>query len=646
VAALSSREADDSAAANRFRLLRELGARPVPTWAALETLPNGRAQLVVVERVARGGDHGDQDIADWVRDARRIAALEHPNVARVRDVLIRSDDVLVATEFIDGVRWSELSGQGTPLELTLRIFLDVLAGLSALHNLRDAKRQPLKLVHGELTPECVLVGLDGVSRIVGSCRAKIADAPPGRASSGYLAPEVLLSDDSADARADIFSVGVMLWEALSGKPLFDVKTQPSAIVTKVLGGHVPPPTVPIQCAWAAPLVAPIARALSADPERRFASAPAMAAELRRIAGPRLAPPSRLAAHVRANFGEKIGARRDHLERSVSRAPEVSREVSREVPRVEPQLTPSADGIPVTVGSPSEAPTPVPPRPPPVAPAPRQAPPTEAKPPPLPAPPAAPPPPPQPSGLRPRLPTLNGMSPPVSRAADVGPPLPLVVPTSRPPLVPAGSVSLFDENPSSVHVPAAPRVPSDLAEAARALSTVDPLPARGSPMPRTLPMASSPPATSAPSPMRRGVLLGVFLVPAVLGGLLVVWIESRPATRTQSPTKPLASAISPSSATAPPVAPGATPSVTAMAAPAASSAPAGDGQLDPRPSAPPAPLLGAPSKVPTPAPFAPRVVPPPIATASPSPLTPAPTSRAIAPPPPSRRARPKYEPEGI
>ncbi|HEX3343662.1 MAG TPA: hypothetical protein VHS09_03775, partial [Polyangiaceae bacterium] len=83
-------------------------------------------------------------------------------MARVRDVVIRGEEVFVAGEFVDGVRWSELVGgpRRVSLEISLRVLVDVLSGLSAVHNLRDAKREPLKLVHGELTPECVVVGID------------------------------------------------------------------------------------------------------------------------------------------------------------------------------------------------------------------------------------------------------------------------------------------------------------------------------------------------------------------------------------------------------------------------------------------------------------------------------------------------------
>jgi eukaryotic-like serine/threonine-protein kinase len=651
----------------------------VPTWAALESLPNGRTQLVVVERVARGGDYGDQEIADWVRDARRIAALEHPNVARVRDVLIRGDDVMVAAEYLDGVRWAELATRPIPLELTLRVFLDVLAGLSALHNLRDAKRQPLKLVHGELTPACVVVGDDGVARIVGSCRAKSAAIPPGRAGAGYLAPEVLLADDSADARADLFSVGVLLWEALCGASLFGEKTQASAIVTRVLGGNLPPAVVPAGCPWAAQLVDLVARALSADPQKRFASAPDMAAELRRIAGPKLAAPSRLAAHVLAGFGDRIRARREHLERAEARPPEVS--------RIEPQAEPR-EGVAWRDSLPPDAPTPLPPKPyaPVAAPAVQAAPPTpQILAAPLPRPPQrslpqrAPQPPQKPSrvlepgplvagppvaspapavkgpspaeklpelpakppqvpALRPRLPTLNGVAPEAPPASDDVRRAPVVVPSSNPPPPPAvesPSESGLEARP--LQVPAAPRVPSDLAAAALALSPPAPAPA---PLGSARALASTQTSQESHSPRRRAILWGA-AVGILASALLIGWAALRPGASSSSQRTASSAHAVDSSESSTPRAPRSSPPAAALPSQAVGVAAVAG-------SPPPGPTVSPPSK-PQPAPPAEVIAAPnapPGRTAAPNSVPAAAPLRSNASQAPARKFKPKYEPEGI
>ncbi len=347
----SSPDASSPNPAERFQRLCELGSSPTPNWAALETLPDGRKRLVVLEQASRGGDVDNGEIADWVRDAQRLATLEHPNLARVRDVVVRNDDVVVVSDFSDGVRWSELASGPQPvaLEIALRVFVDALSGLSAIHNVRDAKREPLKLVHGGLTTDCIVVGLDGVSRVVAASRLRSA-ARPLRTGSEYLAPEVLLADDAADARADVYSIGVMLGEALNGRPLFP-NTQPSAILTTLLSGRVPRAETPKGSPWAAPLVDVVSRALSVDPEKRFASASAMAAELRRIAGVKLVPSLRVAALVRAGFGERIRARRERLERGETSPPKAASTPVREQPKETPEDL---------EGPSSSGPTPVPP----------------------------------------------------------------------------------------------------------------------------------------------------------------------------------------------------------------------------------------------------------------------------------------------
>jgi serine/threonine-protein kinase len=613
VAASSSSDARGGLSPERFRLLRELGTRVVPAWAALEALPEGRTKVVVLERVTRGGAYGDQEVADWVRDARRLATLEHPNVARVRDVVIRGDEVMVASDFVDGARWSELAGsaQRASLEVALRVLVDVLSGLSAVHNLRDAKREPLKLVHGELTPECVVVGLDGVARIVSACRPKSATAQPGRSACGYLAPEVLLADESADARADVYSVGVLLWEALSGRPLFH-NAQPSAIVTQLLSGRVARASVPVGAPWAEPLVDVSARALSADPEKRFASAAALAAELRRVAGQKLATPIRVAAFIRGAFGDTITERKEQLERGEVRA--------REVSGVEP---PPVDEIPVEfVERPSGLPTPVPPSlrstkpPPPFEPAPQAAVATERAAPQAAAavPPRGPPGPPPVPKPRGRLSTLAGVAPQAElRAeAEVGA-SPVVVPSSsRPPPPP-----IAPPTPLVAFVP--PRdalVPSDLAAQVKAFPLAPPLPA-----PIATPIADVREDVVLPKNRSRALAVALLAAPLVLVVAVLGWwrASSGSPSPTRSPT-------------------------TVAAATSATARAAGTSETEP--AAAPSTAVTSAERTPSPATAASADSPAPHATRAPGVAPTFATPTGWATPAPPRPGKRKYEPEGI
>ena len=341
----------------------------MPTYAALANLDGGKKQLMVVERIVRGGPIPDGEAADFVRDARCVAELDHPNIARIREVAIRSEDVIVASDFVDGERLSELllvkapldaaaraadvpsalPRSGPQLDVSLRILVDVLTGLGALHNLRDAKRQPLKLVHGELWPANVVVGIDGTSRVVHACRVKSQAMRPGALGSGYLAPEVLLADGTADARADVYSAGAILWEMLSGKALFP-NTNPHAIVAHLLSGKVARAQTPLDAPWAAELAIVAERALAADPKKRFGTAAEMVAEIRRVAGPKLATTGRVAMLVKSALGDKVSARRAQLEAMAGApapkaAPVASTTTTAARAQSAPQLTTPARAMP-------------------------------------------------------------------------------------------------------------------------------------------------------------------------------------------------------------------------------------------------------------------------------------------------------------
>src|SRR5262249_52893185 len=139
--------------------------------------PDGRPHLIVVERFARGADITDEQADDWVREARLAAELQHENVVRARAIAVRRHEIGIACDLIDGERLSELPP--VPLEIALRILIDVLTGLAAIHKLKDASGQHRsKVVHAEVTPANVLVGLDGVARLLRTCRVRGPETGP------------------------------------------------------------------------------------------------------------------------------------------------------------------------------------------------------------------------------------------------------------------------------------------------------------------------------------------------------------------------------------------------------------------------------------------------------------------------------------
>lgn len=205
----------------------------------------------------------------------------------------------------------------------MRVLVDVLGGLHGLHSLRDAINAPLGAFHGALCPANVVIGKDGVARVVGALGARPVRLAPGSESLGYAAPEVLDAGAVQDARADVYAAGVILWEALMGRRVGEEK-DPALIAQRQREEELPRPAIPLASPFAR--LADVAmRALAFDPALRFRSASEMATELRRVAGTRLAPGSVVAQRVVELAGDRIRARRAELDPSPRRRSEAPRD---------------------------------------------------------------------------------------------------------------------------------------------------------------------------------------------------------------------------------------------------------------------------------------------------------------------------------
>jgi hypothetical protein len=246
-------------------------------------MSTGSPELVVVERVTRASPVPAAR-AELLRRGRALKGLEHPKVVRVHDVFERDGEVLVVSDYIDGEWLSSLlmMEPRPPLGIMLRIVLDILEGLGALHSLRDEREEPMGFVHGALAPDTVLVAADGVAEIARACRL-----PRPGPNERYVAPELRRGDEPPEVRCDIYAAGAILRDVLVDAP----------------------PDV----TWAEPLTEIAWRACSVDPENRWPSALAMATTVRRIAGSRLASAATVAEFVRRRFGEKMRARRAALQ---------------------------------------------------------------------------------------------------------------------------------------------------------------------------------------------------------------------------------------------------------------------------------------------------------------------------------------------
>lgn len=220
-------------------------------------------------------------------EARIASMIHHPNVTAVLDVEEHDGEMALVMDYVEGCTLKDLmedsGAAATPMDrVALRILLDVAAGLSAAHSLRDADGASLCILHRDVSPHNVLVGRDGVARLADFGIAKVATLDGELTTSGtvagkvaYMAPEYL-SAKHFDAQSDLFSLGVMAWEALTGQRLFKGATAVETIM-QVL--HSRPRRLGEIRPELSALDAIIASALAADPAARPESVEAFASVL-------------------------------------------------------------------------------------------------------------------------------------------------------------------------------------------------------------------------------------------------------------------------------------------------------------------------------------------------------------------------------
>jgi hypothetical protein len=271
----------------------ELGARPTKTFL-VEHSEHG---LAVVEMFdARFGDA----IGEVVSIVDALLCLRHPNLGQVHWAGRVDSGVAVTSEYVEGESLADLvraSNGALPLEIRLRVFVDVLAGLNAVHG--------ADLAIGTLAPSSVVVGTDGIARIVGVYRSALGSRAVPSTERRMLAPEIELGHDPAPA-SDVFSIGVMLWEALARRTLHNPRNAEA-------------PPVPAGSPWAEPLCALAARALVIDPAKRPTPAE-MAAQIRLASRSKLATPKSVARAVAEFASEHVVARRARLAQSSGKVP--------------------------------------------------------------------------------------------------------------------------------------------------------------------------------------------------------------------------------------------------------------------------------------------------------------------------------------
>jgi len=286
-------------------------------WRGLAEGPGGFLRKAAIKVILPAYTE-DEDFLQMFKDEAAIAArLTHANIAQIHDFDVAEGVPYLAMEYVEGkdlravLEAAARRERPLPWEVAAGIALEVAKGLYYVHTLREASR-PLSIVHRDISPQNIMVSYTGEVKIVdfgiarAAKRSSVTRTGEVKGKCAYMSPEQALGR-MVDARSDQFSLGVVLWELLTGRRLFGGVT-PAETVARLVRTMVPPPhevreELPRELS---PLVT---RALNRDPGDRYTNLLVFYDALSRFLFDRdnFPTPHRLAVWLEDLFPEEVEA---------------------------------------------------------------------------------------------------------------------------------------------------------------------------------------------------------------------------------------------------------------------------------------------------------------------------------------------------
>lgn len=312
----------------RYQLLRAVARGGMGTiWAARATGAHGFERLVAIKTIRPDAASDSSFRAMFLDEARIAARVIHPNVVQVLDLGDENGVLFQALEWIDGESLRSLArlaiekGMPIPPAIAIRIVSDASMGLHAAHEVRDESGVLLDVIHRDVSPHNILVSVAGAVKVSDFGIAKARDRLSDDTSDGrikgklrYMAPEQAMGGQ-LDRRADIWAIGAILYELLTGHTPYEAPND-LAVLSELISG---PPTLLFEEPVDAGIAAIIRRALSRNPEGRYASAAELARELHAVAGRAqlLAAPDDLAAFCKTVLSQGVQERHRAISTAVA-----------------------------------------------------------------------------------------------------------------------------------------------------------------------------------------------------------------------------------------------------------------------------------------------------------------------------------------
>lgn len=252
---------------------------------------------VAIKQLLSEHERNEGLVAALLDEARLVSFIHHPNVVPIVDV-IASASPLVVMEYVFGETLSSLlsasvaRGRRMPVQVAVAIAIDVLEGLHAAHEATDASGVPLALVHRDVSPQNILVGADGTTRVTDFGVAKAAvgrvqkttEHGVAKGKLMYMAPEQF-GGKGVDRRTDIWALGVVLWEMLTGRCFMPDSSALYRFHVAMEPARAPGDVALSPSASLSALDAVVLRALEHSPDARYATARDMAIALESAMAP-------------------------------------------------------------------------------------------------------------------------------------------------------------------------------------------------------------------------------------------------------------------------------------------------------------------------------------------------------------------------
>ncbi len=316
---------------DRFELIAELASGGMATvYLARLSGAGGFQRFVAIKRLHPHLANDDEFVQMFLDEARLAARLHHPNVVPILEIGESPEGYYLVMEYVEGdtlariLARSAQAGRILSPRVSMRICLDSIMGLHVAHEMKDDDGQPLNIVHRDVSPQNILIGMDGSGRITdfGVARAttRLSTTRTGQLKGklAYMAPEQARGAE-VDRRADLFATGIVLWECLAQKRLFKGEGEADTL-NRVLYEPIPSlrqanPDVPPA------LEAVVMKALERDRDKRWPDASELADALEKAARETncLGSHKEVATHLEGVLGTDISAQRDAVRAWLSRS---------------------------------------------------------------------------------------------------------------------------------------------------------------------------------------------------------------------------------------------------------------------------------------------------------------------------------------